>query len=800
MVVGVSLGIWAERGSCEEGTEPSLGVPRPVTFWISDQDSVDAGDWFDGLEYLGPVRQLQFVLPTPQVQPNTPLPPAAVELSTSLFGLGGLSRSRLPQTRLLGRSVTADFIRGAEANARVTTDTGSLFKKSPSALGIVVQRRTPVVHDPRVRGSRVGALGASGSYWVPARIDLDTALSKIDSRIVEGSVVTPGPYSALYGPGFNFVDVQLLRSPRYESGLETHGSTSVDFNTNGEQWFGRQSAWGGAEDWGVRTSYGHRTGTDYVSGDGTQFGSSYKSRDFDVALGKDLDDDRTIEFNYLRLDQTNVEFPGYAFDMDYLVTDGLDIDFVANHGDWYDQLIIETWYNRTRFAGNAQSRSKRRTFPFLDVIQYVGLTNVDSMSTGFSTRANWGSVDDKLWTAGIDLRFIKQELNEISSGIELGLPISFSDRNSPIPRSFIVNPGLFVEHTMEIGCDTEVAFGARVDLATSDVTDPLIAATGVGLETPQATYEEVMGTDQYQQHFSLFSLYGTSARDVTHNVTLRSNVGYAERPPMLTELYAAQSFMFLLQNGLNTVTGNPHLDHERLLQVDIGVEHENETVRAGVRSFCGVAWDYITYEALSVRAGPPFGAIEQINLKYVNTDLATLAGVEAYLEANRDSWISPFATLKYTDGRDQKRRGEFATTEGMSGAASMQVDGLPRGAFSGIAGADAEPLPGIPPLESRIGIRLSDGTDASAWEVEISARLVDSQDRVASSLLESPTPRFTTFDLRGQWRPRDQVQFVAGVENLTDRTYREHFDLQTQNGISVFQPGVNFYFGTQLTY
>ena len=40
------------------------------------------------------------------------------------------------------------------------------------------------------------------------------------------------------------------------------------------------------------------------------------------------------------------------------------------------------------------------------------------------------------------------------------------------------------------------------------------------------------------------------------------------------------------------------------------------------------------------------------------------------------------------------------------------------------------------------------------------------------------------------------MQVVAGVENFTDRNYGEHFDLRTQDGIAVYQPGVNFYFGS----
>ena len=69
-----------------------------------------------------------------------------------------------------GRSggVTADVFRRREAVTRSTTDAGSLIGQSPSALGLGVQRRNPIVNDPRIRGSRIGSLPASGSYWVPA--------------------------------------------------------------------------------------------------------------------------------------------------------------------------------------------------------------------------------------------------------------------------------------------------------------------------------------------------------------------------------------------------------------------------------------------------------------------------------------------------------------------------------------------------------------------------------------------------------------------------------------------------------
>ncbi len=102
-------------------------------------------------------------------------------------------------------------------------------------------------------------------------------MNKIDSRLIDSLIVIKGPYSSRYGPGFSFVDFDLLMTPRYENGFELHGASSLDYQSNGDQWYGRQTFQGGDERWGFRASYGHRTGSDYTTGDGFTIPSSYKS-------------------------------------------------------------------------------------------------------------------------------------------------------------------------------------------------------------------------------------------------------------------------------------------------------------------------------------------------------------------------------------------------------------------------------------------------------------------------------------------------------------------------------------------
>lgn len=784
-----------------DGKRSTSGGLSAIPFTISD--GVTDLEILEFLNQTSPLRQASLLQPTPFAEPSVPLqePVAAsvapTSLTTQLFENSSLDRSVLRKARFGTLSFSNDLVRGREASSVISTDLGNLLRKSPGALSINTQKRTPIVNDSRVRSSRVGALAASGSHWVPAREDLDTVLSKVDSRLVNDVIIVPGPYSSVYGPGFHFVDFELLQSPRYTGGNEIHGRSSFDHQANGNQWLGQQSLWAGGADWGMRGNYSHRLGSDYKDGDGNHVPSSYQSREFTLAVGRDLGDQRSIELSLLRLDQTDVEFPGYVFDIDYLVTDGYEVAYIDSNPAFADRVETEVWYNRTRFEGNAQNIAKRPQFPFLNLIRYVGFTDVDSMSTGYRRARTWGdSSDDFGFTLGHDLRFVKQELNEVSNAVTLGFPFPVTNRNSPIPRSFAANPGIFAEYTEQFGSQTTFKTGARVDYVQTDVLADASELAQVGLDLFPASYQEVVGTADYQSDRVMWSLYGTITRQHDEALSTSASLGFGQRAPTLTELYAAQPFLLVLQNGLNNVTGDPTLKQEKLLQADIALDYSGDRARFGVRGFYGWAFDYITFENTRNLFN------QQVSLRYVNTSLATLAGFESFAELLPQQRITPFATMRYVDGRDRTRNGDFATSNGAQGSPSTKVSGLSRGFFSGIGGGDSEPLPGISPLETRIGFRMRDDAQSPSWNLELAARIVDNQDRVATSLLENATPGFTVYDLRGTYRPgiSPGLLLVFGLENFTDKTYREHLDFRSLSGVSVFQPGINAYFGTDWTY
>ncbi len=741
-----------------------------------------------------PLRTVPRVAPAP-----TGLPSAADEFTTDWFASGwGVRRSVLPEERWTQPvGIGSDLIRMQEAVVRSTTDTGSLLGESPSAVGLGLQRRNPIVNDPRIRGSRIGRLPASGSYWVPARMDLDTMLSKIDSRLIGDVLTIHGPYAVRYGPGFSFVDFALLPTPRFDDGFRVHGATSFGYKANGRQVYGRQTFTGGSDLWGFRAGYGHRTGNDYTMGNGQTIASSYNSRDVDLALGRDFASDQRVEFHALRLDQTGVELPGQAFDIEWLVTDAYEVTYTADCPTFADRVALDVWYNQTRLNGNAQRPGKRAQFPYYDIIGFEGFTDVNSMSTGFRWAATWGCPECEYLTLGLDLRYVKQELNEITSG-QIGLNV-WQDANSPIPRSASVNPGVFVEYGAPLGERWTIGSGARFDWAGQYLlADP---AELQSLGTQSLPLGDILGSDDFDRSFEMFSLYLTGQYHINECWSAVLAAGYAERPPSLTEMYAAETFMYVLQNGLNIVTGDPRLRHERLLQADLGLRYDDGMLRARVGGFYGWAWNYITFENMGFTRGPPVGEIQQIEYKFVNTGLATFVGGELAAEWDWTPRLTPFATLSYVAGTDRTRNGSFATRPSSPGNPSIRDPNLDRGAYSGIVGDAREPLPSILPLESRLGFRFHEAASAPRWSIELSARLVDAQRRVARSLLELPSSGFAVGDVRGYWRVSERLLATAGIENITNANYREHLNFTSQDRlIQVFQPGLNAYVGAELSH
>jgi len=729
----------------------------------------------------------------PTVEQSTP--PSVSQAATQLSSVFSVSQASIvsqlsPERSAQGSSPGSNFVLGIESSILNTTDAGNLISKSNAVLGVGTEQRTPIVTYNVARGRHVGQQSGNGSYWFPARQDLDTLMSKVDSRIVDNFLILQGPYSSRYGPGYAFYDVELLKAPRYESGYESHGRSSLDWKENGDQWYGRETVYGGSADFGYRIGYGHRTGNDYSTGDALEMPTSYKSRDWDVALGFDLSPHEHIDVWALRLDQTDVEFPGQIYDINYLVTDAYEIQYVNEDADLADQLEAEVWYNRTRFAGDNLGAGKRRQIPGLGgsivnfgpivgVGDFVGTTDVDAMSAGYSVAATWGCRQCNYLTLGTDMRHLKQRLNELNSianivGLPPGIPTQIDFANNPIANARSTNPGVYMERGVAVTPCLNIKVGGRIDGVFTD-SDP----------TESRLIENSIGND-LARDFLLYAGYLTAERQMGCHWTLDTGVGYAKRPPTMTELYADNPFVAVLpQLVVTRVIGNPNLDASGMWQMDIGLTANYPRLRAGARGFYSFIEDYITYDFLNdIGLGTSFNP--------VNTTLGTLVGGELYGEYDVGCRWTGFATMSYVEGVDRTRDNSIG---------NIRQDLAPVTPRSGSLLTE-ESLAVITPLNGRAGVRWHDPCPSSSWAVEFAADWANDQDKLAQTLTELATPGFVVYDIRAYRQISKNLMVTIGVENLFDRFYQEHFDPRVNPGanLGVFQPGRTFYTGIDWTY
>lgn len=769
---------------------------------------------------------------TPQA-PVAPTTPAAPPKETS------------PTDNVVNVSSSGTGAAASQAASQPAGDLGSALGNNTAAGGVEVGKKNSIIADPRIRGLRSGQYAATsqGAAYQPARLDLDTPVSKFDTASVGGVRVVRGPYTTLLGYGFAFLDIAQVDTQRSTTGkTQFAGRSNLGYQSNGGQINGLQSVEVFGCDWGFRGTYNILQGSDYKDGAGNKVPSSYTSHSFNFGLGLDLTENLSVEFKGLRSWQEDVETPGLFFDIDRSDTEAYFTRFKWKNAGLFNAITADMWYNTTAGRGSTGSGQKQSfvrqtlvqsfregnaqgTFDFLDYSK----TTFAERSVGYRLAAQYGDgKEDWTWTFGTDLNVFGQSLMENvafaqtqgANPFNNGAPIVNADpstwanynQQQAIPPSNSVNPGIFFENVLPVDKRLKVKSGARLDWVYAS-SNPRVISGNIDLfgrpgREPGVDafafnpiiYSANPGEGGLSRNYSLVSAFATAEYLLTDEATLFLGYGYAERAPTLTELYASGPFIGVIQQGTSRLIGDPNLAKERLNQLDAGVKWDYEYLQAGVSGFYSYINDYITYDQ---NKGSKDGLTQ---LVFSNTNLATLAGTELFLQADATEQFQPFFTLSYVQGIDQTKTDRRRSAD----LASSRRTNPQAREYS----VDTEPLPQMPPLETRIGFRyhavVQNREKGPKWSAEFSTRIVSGQNQVAASLGEKTTPGFTLFDVRGYYKLRDNWLVSGGVENIGDLLYREHLDpiastvLRANTGNTsvapLYRPGTNFFFNTQISY
>ena len=225
--------------------------------------------------------------------------------------------------------------------------------------------------------------------------------------------------------------------------------------------------------------------------------------------------------------------------------------------------------------------------------------------------------------------------------------------------------------------------------------------------------------------------------EVTDHVQLTGTVGRGFRAPNIQE----RSFYGLVSTGDTFFVQNPDLDPEISLNYEAGFKVRYPRYSGGLSVYYNDLTDFIGFEFTGT--DPDTGlALGRL----ANIAAATIYGAEFQLETYLGEEWTVFTSLSYTRGEDDTLN---------------------------------QPLDFIPPAKAVIGARYQ----APRWWVEGSTRIVDNQDRVPTVPEPgTPSPGFTTYDLRGGFDLGVGFTVQAAIENLSDKAYAEPFNLRLEPG------------------
>ena len=753
--------------------------------------------WSPGAPLGTPIGRFQFasfqpppvqpMVPPVNVQPVLPPPPPGPAAGGGGEAQGGLAfapslEESFRETLAAPSGTPAQGMGSGETQRSGATDTAQALSQSSGVQDVEVQRRSPIAFDPRIRGYRWGEIytQADGVYWTPARMDLDTMLSKIDPGMIQSVAVVPGPYGLRYGPGFAFLDVTRAPTPRFSNGFNADFDSTFGVHSNGGQIYGRETVSGGDSDWGFRVSFGDRKGSDYTAGNGQKIPSSYDAQDLWGEVSFDINPHQKLEIAYQHIDQMNTEYPGQFFDLNYLGTYAFQTRFIDDDpaAPWA-KLVLESWYNRTVFNGDTL-RKHNPSFPTIERIEASldidageplgtqklnAITNGNAYSSGARTKVTFG---DKDWTqlnVGTDVRYLGQVVGEQFQIIDTSDPANDSAFNTNMPHAWLVDPGAYAELSHPVSDCWTIALGGRVDFVqTMARAGDLLPSTNLS------------GIDLTQDNV-LYAFYLTNKFTLGEHWTLTGGVGQAQTPPTLIERYADGLFISTLQTGYSRMVGNPELMPERDWQADLGLAAEYENWRMRINGFNALVYNYITFQD----AGSVGGFGDARLLYFANTPQATLVGGDMAYEYDWSAMLTPFFKASYVDGRDR---------------------------------TIGQPLPGMTPLDTTLGLRIHDTQKGRHWGLEVATRIVATQDRLGTILnyqgggttteVEERTPAFAVCNLRGYYNLNKKFSLTAGIDNVFNTNYQEHLDWRISGPVGftpphgetrVLEPGISPYFG-----
>jgi iron complex outermembrane receptor protein len=578
------------------------------------------------------------------------------------------------------------------------------YSMVPAIRGLAEHRILLLVDGVRITSER--RIGASASF---------VSLGAID-RIE----INRGPYSVFHGSGALGGIINIItKSPT--PGSPFTADFNLGYNTSRNERAGSAFFSGSSGKWGYMFGANAKKADDYSAPSGKIEWSRYQDYDFMFKINRQ---DKKSEFHATMFHYrgTDIGKPSptsllkprwYPKETNTLLTVGY-----STRNVWILDNLNASIY--ALFSSLETQKDDLREESF--TLKKRNIARVEGTNFGLKLRGGKVLGEKHTLNFGIDF-FGRAGVNDKNTEWnydETGRLLSQVEETS-LKNARRNNFGFYIDDKFHISETFKLNMGARLDIVgTSNLT-----ADGVR----EARNDE------------FFSLYVGSVFQITPALSLLGNIGQSFRFPSISELF------YTGLTGRGTVFGNPDLEPEKGLNLDLGFRYLHEKFFASLYGFSNSIGNMIQ------KLG---GAFEEEEYFYRNLTSGRILGVEGefYLSLMKD--VEIFINFHHMVGKEKD--------------------------------SDSA-LNYIPPTRLTLWGKYSPGKFWIEPRVTFSAAVQD------PGPLEMETENYVIFDTIFGFKVTDSLTLVAITQNILDQTYRPSADEQ-----GVDAPGRGFVFRAEYSF
>jgi len=687
------------------------------------------------------------------------LPPSAIELDEVV-----VSTNRT-ENYLRNSPFAESLIGKEEIQTRPSFSLPDILQNEP---GVSLLRDGVWGTEVSIRGlNRENVITLIDGSRIATSTDVAARLSLINLNDVERVEVIKGASSSIYGSGATGGIVNIItKSPQLYEKFSLNGNVIIEYNTVNDLSVFGGSLYSGSSFWSTKLSGNYRKANNTQTPRGELLNSQFEDYSFSGALNIFPIDNHKLKIDYQLFRAENVGIPGssvfpeqalvtYPFERRELFSAGYEIQNISNtfyklSAKYSYQLINRDVENIPYIVQNipASGGNPARRVSVLKITP-----SADHKNNNATLQGNFWLFDSHNLAAGIDYwdRSYKGE-RERYQLIEVldsaGNVVSTTNQITgeiPVPNSKYRSLGIFAQDEFKLFDDRlSTTLGLRYDfinITAEKTLNPVYTITNGVLNTNPPNQNVLWdSTDTNNSSYSanlglIYSLF--SSLDLT------LGLGSSFRSPSLEERFQ------YIDQGIVVRVGNPELKPEKGQSVDFGIRYYSDNLKI-ISSFF-----YSHFHDLVVEIP---GMYEGRNaLIKTNIGEARIYGFD--FSADHNFWRDYifYTTASYVKGDD------------------ITADGN---------------LPEIPPLNGRIGLKLS---FLEYMQTDVSSTIFAEQNDVAEG--EITTPGYAIFNLFLNTVPIKlsslSFRIYSGVENIFDKAYQNH--LSTTRGSITIEPGRNIF-------